>query len=53
MDGSGQKLEQRFRLSVWSETDGWMKARCSDLFYDERGNDAKSLLKEFRVDEIK
>ena len=49
VDGSGQKLERRFRLSVWSETDWWMQTRCTDLINDERNFDAKRLLKEFRL----
>ena len=49
VDGSGQKLERRFRLSVWSETDWWMQIRCTDLINAERNIDAKSLLKEFRL----
>lgn len=49
MEGSGQDLERRFRLSVWSETDGWMQSRCTDLVNAERTNDAKSLQREFRL----
>jgi len=49
VEGSGQKLERRFRLSVWSETDDWMQIRCTDLINAERNIDAKSLLKEFRL----
>ena len=49
VDGSGQKLERRFRLAVWSETDWWMQTRCTDLINDQRNIDAKSLQKEFHL----
>ena len=52
VDGSGQKLERRFRLSVWSETDWWMQTRCTDLINAERNIDAKSLLREFRLNAL-
>ena len=52
VEGSGQKLERRFRLSVWSETDWWMQTRCSDLINAERNIDAKSLLREFRLNAL-
>ena len=52
MDGSGQKLERRFRLSVWRETDSWMQTRCTDLINAERSIDAKSLLREFRLNAL-
>ena len=52
VEGLGQKLERRFRLSVWSETDWWMQIRCTDLINAERNIDAKSLLKEFRLNTL-
>ena len=52
VDGSGQKLERRFRLSVWSETDSWMQTRCTDLINAERSIDANSLLREFRLNTL-
>ena len=51
MDGAGQKLERRFRLIVWTETDQWMQARCADLNEADRNHDAASVFLEFRIRE--
>ena len=52
MDGSGQNLERRFRLPVWQESLLWMQSRCGDLLDSGREADAKSVLVEFRINDI-
>lgn len=47
MDGSGQSLERRFRLMVWSETMSWAQSRCSDLSNSRQSAEALSLHQEF------
>jgi len=47
MEGSGQNLERRFRLMVWSETTSWAQSRCSDLSNAKQTAEALSLHREF------
>lgn len=49
LDGSGQKLERRYRMEVWKETVYWMQSRCSDLEELDRERDAVSIYTEFRL----
>ena len=49
VDGSGQKLERRYRLEIWRETVYWMQTRCSDLEELDRERDAASIYTEFRL----
>ncbi len=49
MDGSGQSLERRFRLSIWVETRIWMQDRYTTLFEMDRKVDANCVYLEFTL----
>ena len=53
MDGSGQNLERRFRLIIWSETTSWVENRCFDLSNLNQVDDAMSLHREFHLNDFK